>query len=454
MGRTVAGRKVPGRKVAGRKVPGGKAPGKVPGRKAQDTAAAGPETGGAPARKFTVRTATQVVKTGFSHPRFLLAVKAALAVAIAWFLAHYTPGVTDEYPYYAPLGALVSMYPTLMGSVRNGLQTLAGLVIGVLLASAVLVFGESTFISLPIVVGIGVLVSGYRRLGAGTEYVPVAALLVLVIGGGSSDVYQIGYVVQMALGVAVGIGVNVFVFPPLFFNTAVLELSRFRRVLAAYLDDVSAVLKEDWPPEEGVWENQNRSLLDLARDVRTAVHKADDSRKGNPRTRFHQRDLATDFADLAALDAVTFHIRDATDVLSHVVHRKTWAAELPPELAPMLSEVFSRTAGSLRAWDGLSCDPGASEVVVQGRAAVHALLTAMDERKDTALSTLSPAASMAITLLRILDIIDRRIQAGSDAGPGDPAKGRTDDDRGSTSTGRRDDDTSDGPRFGSAADER
>jgi hypothetical protein len=67
------------------------------------------------------------MEINWSKARILLAVKAAIAVAIAWFVAPHMPGVADEYPYYAPLGALVSMYPTLMGSVKAGLQTLAGL---------------------------------------------------------------------------------------------------------------------------------------------------------------------------------------------------------------------------------------------------------------------------------------------------------------------------------------
>ncbi len=45
-------------------------------------------------------------------------------------IAPHMPGVTDQYPYYAPLGALLSMYPTLMGSAKSSLQTLLGLATG------------------------------------------------------------------------------------------------------------------------------------------------------------------------------------------------------------------------------------------------------------------------------------------------------------------------------------
>ncbi|WP_206750362.1 hypothetical protein [Cryobacterium sp. TMT1-19] len=44
--------------------------------------------------------------------------------------------------YYAPLGALLSMHPTLMRSLRSALQTLAGLAFGIALAGAVLILSE------------------------------------------------------------------------------------------------------------------------------------------------------------------------------------------------------------------------------------------------------------------------------------------------------------------------
>ena len=56
------------------------------------------------------------LKKWVTHSRVLLAAKTALAVGIAWLIAPLVPGVADDYPYYAPLGALVSMTPTMMGS--------------------------------------------------------------------------------------------------------------------------------------------------------------------------------------------------------------------------------------------------------------------------------------------------------------------------------------------------
>src|SRR5919112_113289 len=115
------------------------------------------------------------------------------------------PGTIDEYPYYAPLGALSAMYPTVMGSVRTGLQTVAGLALGILLAAGVLLVGPPNLVTIGLAVGIGTLLAGVRRLGAGAEYVPMAALFVLIVGGPDAEDYSVGYLGQMAVGVAIGL---------------------------------------------------------------------------------------------------------------------------------------------------------------------------------------------------------------------------------------------------------
>ena len=79
--------------------------------------------------------------------RILLALKTSLAVALSWVVAQRMPGVIDDYPYYAPLGAISAMYPTVLGSVRAGLQTVAGIALGILLAAGVLLVGEPNLVT-------------------------------------------------------------------------------------------------------------------------------------------------------------------------------------------------------------------------------------------------------------------------------------------------------------------
>ena len=66
--------------------------------------------------------------------------------------------------------------------------------------------------------GLGVLLAGLPRLGAGRDWIPTAALLVLLVGGHNPDDFSFGYLLQMGVGVTVGIVVNLLVFPPLHFR--------------------------------------------------------------------------------------------------------------------------------------------------------------------------------------------------------------------------------------------
>jgi uncharacterized membrane protein YccC len=137
--------------------------------------------------------------------RLLLALKAALACMLAYMVAPFMPGVVAQYPYYAPLGALVAMYPSLAGSLRTAGQTLLGLGVGMILALLVQLTPWPVVITLFPAIALGVILAGVRRFGAGADYIPITALFVLVVGGPNADNYSLGYIVQMATGAAIGL---------------------------------------------------------------------------------------------------------------------------------------------------------------------------------------------------------------------------------------------------------
>ena len=179
-------------------------------------------------RSYLARTLREAVRPA----RLLLVAKTALAVGLAWTIAPHMPGVTDEYPYYAPLGALVSMYPTLMGSMRSSLQTLFGLATGIGLAALIVLTVGPTWWTIPLVVGLGVLVSGTSWFGVGKEYDTMAALFVLIIGGQNSDDYSLGYLAQMGVGIVIGLVVNLLFAPAPLIGSAEARVEEFRRQLA------------------------------------------------------------------------------------------------------------------------------------------------------------------------------------------------------------------------------
>ncbi|MDF9276713.1 FUSC family protein [Arthrobacter sp. EH-1B-1] len=356
------------------------------------------------------------LKPSVTRSRLLLACKAALAVGIAWVVAPLMPGVVDEYPYYAPLGALLSMHSTLKGSAKYGLQILAGLALGILLAAIVLVVGAPNFLTISLVVAVGVLIGSMRWLGApGQEYLPIAALFVLIVGGQDASGYAIGYLVQMIVGIAVGLLVNLLVLPPLTFDSAVQKASRFRRSLSRHLNDVGTALTESWPPTREDWAGQNDALAAAAAEVRGTIHLADDSRKGNPRAKIHKRNLEADYEDLAALENVTFHIRDLTEVLAGAVWGKPFPVELPATLCEPLSQAILAVADVLDAWDG-QADP--QEPIKHAERSIERLHAGLDEHRSGGPASMSAGATVAMALQRILAAVRIRLE-GARAGHAD-----------------------------------
>src|SRR5690625_37272 len=64
------------------------------------------------------------------HPRMALAIRAAVAAAVAWVVVSVLPGeLADDYPYYAPFGAVIATTFTLAGSVRESLQSVGAIAV-------------------------------------------------------------------------------------------------------------------------------------------------------------------------------------------------------------------------------------------------------------------------------------------------------------------------------------
>ncbi len=338
-----------------------------------------------------------------THERALLAVKAALAAAISWWIAVQVPGVASQYPYYAPLGAVACMYPTVAGSARQGFQTLIGLAVGFVLAFPVILLGQVSVVTVAVVVGVGVLAAGLPKLGAGRDWIPIASLFVLLLGGDDPQAYSFGYLTQMLIGVLVGLAVNLLVFPPLHLNGAVEGLENFRGLLARQLGDMAAAIRESWPPEHEEWSQRESELSELGQQVRSAVQLADSSRRGNVRRRRYHHDLDADYHALQAMERIAFHVQDMTDVLAGVIWRTPVDTALPPALVEPLGEAMSRTALAVEAWD-----PEGSEMT-GAEAAVEELLQQITA-SATAQDRIQATATLGMGLRRILLTV--RAEAG------------------------------------------
>lgn len=350
------------------------------------------------------RSARSALREAVRPTRLLLAAKTALAVGIAWLIAHLMPGVTDDYPYYAPLGALISMYPTLMSSVRSGLQTLLGLAVGVGIAAVVLLTVGPSIWSIAIAVGVGTLISGTGWFGIGQEYVPIAALFVLIIGGADANDYSLGYMTQMAVGIAVGLVINLLI-PPAPIDAGG-QIDAFQRRLATHLHDIGDAVAESWPPEHDEWDRDAGALAETTRSLRDALAEADDSRRGNPRAWRRDTDRQGQHTQLEMLGEVAYQIRDISGCLGDTIWDRRGALPLDDEIVAPLSDACHAVAGYLD-HEPDEDDEDAERRAAEASEAVDRLIETVHRRSVDVDAILGPGVLTAMHLQRILLIVDQ-----------------------------------------------
>lgn len=307
--------------------------------------------------------------------RLLLGAKTAIAAALAWYFAPFIPLAETEYSYYAPLGVLVSMYPTFFESARAGFQALLGLGVGVALGAGGLVLVRITLpavISVALVVGLGVVLGGIRSLGAGREWIPIAGLFVLLLGGSEASEFSISYLVTMAFGVLVGLAVHFITIPPLFGDGVDRSVRQAQSSLAETLEELGEFMRGK-ATDQAV----SRSLAKLRTSLASAEQAARDDRnseRANPRARRHRRQgraaerqvgllsraeaiadmLADVLRDESEQEGALQHgetrelISEALDATSTVVRapEESSAGALPAELARLRSAVSGDNVSS------------------------------------------------------------------------------------------------------------
>ncbi|WP_416395999.1 MULTISPECIES: FUSC family protein [unclassified Curtobacterium] len=346
-------------------------------------------------------------RTSGTQPRLLHAAKAAVAAVLAWFIARHVPGVAAEYPYYAPLGAVVAMQTTVFAGIRSGVQTLVGIGLGIVVAGFTMWVGDPGFLAIALAVGIGVLVGGFRVLGEGSSWVSTAALFVLLVGGAHAEGYSLGYLVQMAVGVVVGLLVNFLVFPPLHFWDAEHRIDAVNQVLADHLDGLAVVL-EDGTRDERAWDRQQDRLDRAIADVRSRVSIAHESRRMNPRgaLRGSRARLEQDGARFRALERVAWYTTDLTELVARSGPVSDGLGRPAPEFAAPLASALREIACVIRG----ECDQAAGDEAI---AVVERALDASRENPSHVAVT-----SAALVSLRGIVESERRATADVDTRTG------------------------------------
>lgn len=284
------------------------------------------------------------------HPRLALALRAAVAASLAWFVAGLLPDPAGDFPYYAPLGAVVATTFSLAGSVRESVQSVVSIAAGGAVGWLVGLFSDfSTPLAVGVAVALGVVVAGTPWLGTMGAWVPTAALFTLVIGNG--EAFYIGiYAGLVLMGAAIGVGVNAIA-PPLPMAPARATVAALRRATATELDDIADRFEAPEAPGADSANQRSLEVLQARNAMHTAIDLAVEAQRGNLPGRRHRDVITALQRDSIQLDRITTIAADLNDLLlreQHLPADGSTVIGLREELGPAVVRALRNMACALR----------------------------------------------------------------------------------------------------------
>lgn len=277
----------------------------------------------------------------------MLAAKTALAAMLAWVLVWPLGGFIDDYPYYAPLGAVVAMSTTVVSSVRTSLQAVVAITLGSLVALAI------HPLPIPLVAGLGLamlvatLLAGWGWLGPMGSWVPTAALFALLLGSRHPVEYLAAYAGLVTLGALVGVTINLAL-PQLPLTPAARAAGQLREEVARQLDDLAEGLTAEEVLTAEDWSRRRWSLSARSRRVGDLIAIVREGQRANWRSRRWEAATTHQVRVADSLVRLSECVEDVADVVSDDRSSVHTDDDFSQGLRAVLAEAMSRVAAMLR----------------------------------------------------------------------------------------------------------
>lgn len=242
----------------------------------------------------------------------LLAVKAVIAATTAWALSVGVLGT--DVAFMAPWTALLTVHATVHRSLSRGVQTTVSSAVGMGLAFVVMYFLGVNIWTFALALFVGLM--GARLSWIRDEGVAIATTALFIFT--SDDPMFADRIVELLLGVVVGIAVNILVIPPLRDRQAARYVDSINRRMGAVLVDMADEFSENWDTDSAdAWLQESHSMTDELNSAWQTVKLARESRRENPRRllrrKLHDTDDDVDYLEvLTQIDEGISHLRNMT----------------------------------------------------------------------------------------------------------------------------------------------
>jgi uncharacterized membrane protein YgaE (UPF0421/DUF939 family) len=282
------------------------------------------------------------------HPGLQRGVRAAVAAGLAWQVAILLPPLLSEYAYYAPLGAVIAVHPTIADSASAAWRTVFAILMGFALAFAVyeLTRAVPNALTIALIVALAVAIEQWRRvLREQASWVSFAAVLMITVGSGAPGPYVLRYAGLTLVGAVIGVLVTAVLFPPLQLTQAVEQIARTRAALASHLIDIADTLRDGRVPDTSEWTDRNRRLDGSLDAMRVAADRVERARRANPRARRWQGRAGEIREESRAVDRVAVLVDDLTSLVVEFHPHRRGIDQVDAGTGWLLAETLDSLAG-------------------------------------------------------------------------------------------------------------
>ena len=277
-------------------------------------------------------------------------VRAAVAAGLAWQVAVLLPPVLSDYAYYAPLGAVIAVLPTIADSASAAWRSVLAILTGFALSVVVYELTEAVPNALTVaaIVALAVLVEQLQLWREQAGWVSFAAVLMLTVGLDDPHTYVLRYAGLTMLGAAIGVLVTTILFPPLQLTHAVERIAETRGLLARHLADLAGTLRDGRVPDPEEWTDRNRRLDRALDRMRLAATRVERARRANPRARRWQGRAAEIREEARAVDRVAVLVDDLVSLVVEFHPHRRGIDQVDAGTGWVLADTLDSLAGVVR----------------------------------------------------------------------------------------------------------
>ncbi len=236
----------------------------------------------------SIQGGAQWIRKVVEKPEFLTDVlqilKTVIAGTAAWWFS--TSVLESELAFLAPWTALLTVHATVHRSLSHGIQTTVASTIGVGLSFLIGYFlGVSLWtFALALLVGVAAARISWIR----DEGVAIATTAIFVFGSGFDEQAPLldDRILEVAVGVAAGVAVNMLIVPPLGDKQAGRYVDSLNERMGAVLVNISEEFSDSWNTDRAeAWFKETESMSQELDSAWAVVRFARESRRANPRGR-------------------------------------------------------------------------------------------------------------------------------------------------------------------------